>query len=319
MDLGRSRYGVAGSSSYLSLQLVGAIAVFAGIVPAKFPVRSHERNPMTTVTHEFGGHSRPTPARGAIVTATELEFHPEDGCQVATAVGPHLGAGVVRLDVVRVPAGGTWKPTGSAAEENVVVIFDGSGSAASGNQRAQVTRADAVYAPTGETYAVTAGDTQLTAYVWRSVLLPDRRAGSAPRRFNRLWNEQTQLRGFTGTGHSETSTKTATMNFLFWPGTSSPQLCLHCGFMQPGEYFNVHIHPNSEEAFIAFEGEGQLHLDGEWYDVQPGDALFAPPGVPHGTRHPVEDPSAPRFATCGGPTPFDPVLYERAGLSTKVR
>lgn len=95
------------------------------------------------------------------------------------------------------------------------------------------------------------------------------------------------------------------MNFLFWPGTGSPQLCLHCGFMQPGEYFSVHIHPESEEAFIVFEGTGQLHLDGEWIDAAPGDVLYAPPGA--------------RFATCGGPTPFDPVLYQRSGVSPEVQ
>lgn len=276
---------------------------------------------MTTVTRQADGDPVRSPAaRGAIVKASELEFHSRpDGCQVATAVGPHLGASIVRLDVVRVPAGVTWAPDDSAAEENVVVIFEGDGFAGSGTGRAPVTRGDAAYAPTGDAYTLTARGTRLTAYVWRTTLRPGRRPGSAARRYNRLWNTETQLRGFTGTGQAAASDKTAYMNFLFWPGTSSPQLCLHCGVMQPGEYFNVHIHPESEEAFIAFEGEGQLHLDGEWHDVLPGDVLFAPPGVPHGTRHPVEDPTAPRFATCGGPTPFDPVLYERAGLSTKVR
>ncbi|MFF0461198.1 cupin domain-containing protein [Streptomyces mexicanus] len=259
-------------------------------------------------------------SQGAVLKAGDLDFRPLDGCEVACAVGPHLGARIVRLDVVRVPAGGTWRPGDAAAEENVVVVFDGSGTAVSGTERQRVERADTVYAPTGDRYELAADDERgLTAYVWRTVLRPGRTPGSAPRRFSRLWHEETQLKGFTGTGQAEASAKTATMNFLFWPGTGSPQLCLHCGFMQPGEYFNVHVHPDSEEAFIAFEGEGQLHLAGQWYDARPGDVLFAPPGVPHGTRHPASDPAAPRFATCGGPTPFDPVLYERAGVSPKVR
>ena len=109
------------------------------------------------------------------------------------------------------------------------------------------------------------------------------------------------------------------MNFLFWPGTGSARLCLHCGIQQPGQTFNVHQHPDSEEAFIAFEGEGQMYLIDRWHDVSPGDVLFAAPGVPHGTRNPHTGPDARRFATCGGPTPFDPVLYERAGVTTEVR
>ncbi|MFE6775091.1 cupin domain-containing protein [Streptomyces sp. NPDC057702] len=258
--------------------------------------------------------------RGAIIRASDLTFTTDQGVATATAVGPHLGAHLVRLDVLRVPAGRTWTLEQAPAEENVVVIFAGEGHAASGPHTSDVTRADALYSPTGDTLALTAAPTgEVTAYVWRSRLLPGRAPGHSPARFSRLWNSDTQLTGFTGTGQAAASTRTAPMNFLFWPGTGSPQLCLHCGFMQAGEYFNVHVHPHSEEAFIVFEGTGQLHLDGRWIDATPGDILFAPPGVPHGTRHPSTDPAARRFATCGGPTPFDPVLYERANLSTEVK
>ncbi|GAA0456581.1 cupin domain-containing protein [Streptomyces sp. NPDC046215] len=239
---------------------------------------------------------------------------------MATAVGPHLGAHIVRLDVVRIPAGTRWAPEDAAAEENVIVVFAGGGHATSGDEKSDVRRSDAVYAPTGDPYTLTADASgELTAYVWRTTLRPERTPGTAPRRFSNLWRTETQLRGFNGTGEVAAADRTATMNFLFWPGTGTPQLCLHCGFMEPGEYFNVHVHPESEEAFIAFEGEGQLYLADRWYDAVPGDVLFAPPGVPHGTRHPQDDPSAARFATCGGPTPFDPVLYQRAGVSTEVR
>ncbi|MGW2842936.1 cupin domain-containing protein [Streptomyces sp. NPDC001493] len=259
-------------------------------------------------------------ANGAIVRAAGLEFRPENGCDVATAVGPDLGARIVRLDVVRVPPGAEWHPRDAPDEENVVVVFDGSGTATSGTEKAEIARAGAVYAPTGDSYSLTAhtGGT-LTAYVWRSRLLDGRRPGTDPRRFSTLWNEETQLRGFGGTGHAAASDRTATMNFLFWPGTGTPQLCLHCGVMSPGEYFNVHIHPESEEAFIVIEGEGQLYLEDRWYDAAPGDVLYASPGVPHGTRHDGADPAGPRFATCGGPTPFDPMLYQRARVSPEVR
>ncbi|WP_030192337.1 cupin domain-containing protein [Streptomyces sp. NRRL S-87] len=256
---------------------------------------------------------------GAIVRADELRFRVQDGCEVATAVGPALGAHIVRLDVVRVPAGARWRPADSPEEENVVVVFAGRGTATSGAERAPVERAGTVYAPTGDAYTLSAEDGGLVAYVWRSRLLDGRRPGTAPRRFSSLWNQETQLRGFSGTGEVAASDRTATMNFLFWPGTGTPQLCLHCGVMDPGEYFNVHVHPESEEAFVVIEGTGQLYLADRWYDASPGDVLYAAPGVPHGTRHDGQDPDGPRFATCGGPTPFDPVLYQRAGVSAEVR
>ena len=77
---------------------------------------------------------------GAIVRADELPFRSEAGCQVATAVGPGLGARIVRLDVVRVPSGARWSPPDAVGEENVVVVFEGSGTATSGPSRADVTQ-----------------------------------------------------------------------------------------------------------------------------------------------------------------------------------
>lgn len=259
-------------------------------------------------------------ATGAIIRADSLQFVPAHGARVATAVGPHLGARRIRLDVVHVPAGATWADDRTAAEENVVVTVEGAGDAASGAVHGHVTRGDAMFTPTGDHLRLTADrGGPLTAYVWRTTLQPGRRPGTDPRRFSHLMNDETQLRGFYGTVPGAETGRAAPMNFIFWPGTGTPQLCLHCGVMQPGEYFNIHTHPESEEAFFAFEGTGQLHLDGRWYDARPGDVLFAPPGVPHGTRHPYDDPSLPRFVTCGGPTPFDAVLYQRAGVPTEVR
>ncbi|MEV7502664.1 cupin domain-containing protein [Streptomyces sp. NPDC093018] len=265
---------------------------------------------------------RPTaghPARGAVLKAADLAFRPAGACHVAEAVGPHTGAETVRLDVVRIPAGASWQPEGSTEEENVAVVFSGSGHGRSGPEHAGLTRGAALFAPTGDPCTLTASaQDELLVYVWRSRLLPGRRHGTAPRRFSRLDNDETQLTGFTGTGQSEASARTATMNFVFWPGTGTPQLCLHCGMMRRGEYFNVHVHPDSEEAFIAFEGSGQLCLDDRWIDASAGDILFARPGVPHGTRLP-DTHASDRFVTCGGPTPFDPVLYARAGVPGEVR
>lgn len=265
---------------------------------------------------------------GRIITAAELAFEPAPAgpgarTTIATPVSPAAGATHVTLHVVRVAAGESFTPgttaRASAAEENTAVIFDGSGTARSGAEERAVRRGDAVHAPTGRALTLSADAEGLTAYVWRTPLAEGRTPGSDPLLFSSLWDETTQLRGFSGTGQIAAAESRATMNFVFWPGTGSCQLCLHCGIQQPGETFNVHMHPHSDEAFIAFEGAGQMYLGDRWVDVEAGDVLYAAPGLLHGARNPHTGPGARRFVTCGGPTPFDPALYDQAGVSSEVR
>lgn len=255
---------------------------------------------------------------GCIVRYRDLEFTGEAGCLVAHAVGPGQGARTVTLDVVKVPAGRRYVAAGSKAAEDNAVVFAGTGVAEVGDLLHPVQRGSAAHAPTGEVLAVRA-ESELTLYLWRSHPAPGRAALRHAKRFGSLWDDDVQLIGFTGYGGVEPGWVPATMNFVFWPGSGSTHLCLHCGIQQPGETFAVHVHPGSEEAFIAFEGTGQLFLSDRWIDAEPGDALFAPPGVRHGTRNPQQGPGARSFVTCGGPTPFDPVLYDRAGVSPEVR
>jgi quercetin dioxygenase-like cupin family protein len=68
--------------------------------------------------------------------------------------------------------------------------------------------------------------------------------------------------------------------------------------------------------FIGFRGEGECYLNGEWQPMRAGDVLFAPPGLLHGARNAKHDGEP--FITCGGPTPFDPMLYRLAGVSPEV-
>lgn len=234
-------------------------------------------------------------------------------------MSPALGSTWVTLHVVRVAPGESWSPQDTVAEENTAVFFAGAGRAEVGEQSREVARGDAAHAPTGRALRLTAGSDGLTAYVWRSPLQDGRTPGSDPELFSSLWNETTQLRGFAGTGQYTPGEKRATMNFVFWPGTGSCQLCLHCGIQQPGETFTPHLHTESDEAFISFEGLGQMYLRDRWIDVEPGDVLYAAPMVLHGTRNPHTGPDARRFVTCGGPSPFDTALYDAAGVSSKVR
>ncbi|MCF6524776.1 cupin domain-containing protein [Streptomyces sp. JJ36] len=264
------------------------------------------------------------PSDARIIRAAELTSEPVHGPQhtrttVATPVSPATGATHVTLHVVRIAAHESFTPEASAAEENTAVVFTGGGTAAAGAASRAVGRGDAVYAPTGRPLVLTADGGGMTAYVWRTPPAPGRTAGADPVLFSSLWDDTTQLTGFGGTGQVTPDADRATMNFVFWPGTGSAQLCLHCGIQQPGETFNVHLHPHSDEAFIAFEGTGQMYLRDRWIDVTAGDILYAAPGVLHGARNPHTGPGARRFVTCGGPSPFDPALYASAGVSPEVR
>jgi quercetin dioxygenase-like cupin family protein len=255
---------------------------------------------------------------GKVLRRRDMCFERHGSYKTCRLVGPDDGATQVALEVVRVPPGGHWQPD-YRDEENTVVVFSGAGHVHVGDSAARLRRAVALYAPTGrglEAWADRSGE--LILYVWRSLVADAGPAGSAPRTVSSLWNADTQLRGFAGSARLVPGTPSATMNFIFWPGTGSPCLSLHCGIQQPGETFSIHAHPASEEAFIAVEGVGQMYLGNGWVDVAAGDALFAPAGVPHGARNPHAGPSARRFVTCGGPTPFDPSLYDSAGVSAEV-
>lgn len=256
---------------------------------------------------------------GCVVRVADLEFHDRGGGLVASAVGAAQGARMVALDVVRVPVGRRYVVNGSGVEENNAVVFAGAGAITVGAETRAVRRGSAVHAPTGSVLAAQAADEELTLYLWRGQPSQPHSEMTAAKRFGSLADDEVRLVGFTGYGGMDPGWEAATMNFVFWPGSGSTHLCLHCGVQRPGEAFAVHIHPDSEEAFIAFEGTGQLFLEDQWIDVAPGDALFAPPGVRHGARNPQRGPAAGNFVTCGGPTPFDPVLYRRAGVSPEVR
>jgi mannose-6-phosphate isomerase-like protein (cupin superfamily) len=259
--------------------------------------------------------------RAAIIRSQDLDFVPDGdtGAEVATPVSPERGSTWVTLHLVRIAPGRGWDVPESAAEENTAVVFSGSGALHVGDLTREVERGDAAHAPTGRALSLSAGPQGMSAFVWRTVLPEGQAPRPAPETFSSLWDETTQLRGFAGTGQVEPGAARATMNFVFWPGTGSSRLCLHCGIQQPGETFTPHLHTDSDEAFVSFEGQGQMYLEDRWIDVEPGDILYAAPMVLHGTRNPHTGPDARRFVTCGGPTPFDPVLYQAAGVSAAVR
>lgn len=254
---------------------------------------------------------------GALLKARELHFERSEGVETAHAVGAHIGAKDVDLRVVRLDAGLIWGDPEHTDTERVYLVFGGVGHVVANEQTTRLVQGSAVYAVAGsEISIIVSPHAGMTLYIW-STSAPASRGKSVPKTLGSLWDTEFQLEGFRGVSESA-DLSPARMNFVFWPGSGSPKLSLNCGIQESGQTFNAHIHPDSEEAFIVFEGIGQMHLAGHWLDVTAGDILFAPPGVPHGARNPHASSSARRFVTCGGPTPYDPQLYDAAGFSSAV-
>ena len=72
-----------------------------------------------------------------------------------------------------------------------------------------------------------------------------------------------------------------------------------------------HKHPASEDCVFILEGEGSVQdVAGErLLGFKPGDAIFIPAGLPHGTLA----NKGQRVVSVGGPTPPDLEMLKLAG------
>jgi mannose-6-phosphate isomerase-like protein (cupin superfamily) len=51
----------------------------------------------------------------------------------------------------------------------------------------------------------------------------------------------------------------------------------------PGHSVGIHTHgPDDEEAYVIICGRGRMHVDGEEFEVGPGDVIVNTPGGTHG-------------------------------------
>jgi mannose-6-phosphate isomerase-like protein (cupin superfamily) len=50
----------------------------------------------------------------------------------------------------------------------------------------------------------------------------------------------------------------------------------------------AHVHANEDELFVALEGEHAITVGDEESTIGPGEAVFAPRGIPHSQRRVVE-------------------------------
>ncbi len=62
--------------------------------------------------------------------------------------------------------------------------------------------------------------------------------------------------------------------------------------LEPGASVGEHPHPNTEELYLVLEGSGTGFLDGEAFDVGPGDAWICKAGHTHGLKNGSAGPLA---------------------------
>ena len=103
----------------------------------------------------------------------------------------------------------------------------------------------------------------------------------------------------------------ALIRFCVWPGVGANNCGLHVGQVECGKPFKPHIHPVSEDAFLIVNGETVAFLDDRWIPSQPGDIIYAPPYIYHGTGYPRGDDRKLIATGCACPPQLD--LYELAG------
>lgn len=70
--------------------------------------------------------------------------------------------------------------------------------------------------------------------------------------------------------------------------TPRVQLDLYC--LAPGQAQRPHTHADQDKLYVVLEGQGRVHLGGTEERVEPGEAVMARAGVPHGV---VNDGEAP--------------------------
>lgn len=71
-------------------------------------------------------------------------------------------------------------------------------------------------------------------------------------------------------------------------GTRSA-LDVYC--LLPGQQQRVHAHPETEKYYLVWQGTVTVTVGPETRVLGPGEAAFAPPGVPHGVANSGQEPA----------------------------
>lgn len=71
---------------------------------------------------------------------------------------------------------------------------------------------------------------------------------------------------------------------------STPRVHLDLYCLAPGQAQRPHSHADQDKLYVVIEGRGRVHLDGADERVEPGDAVLARAGAPHGVANDGEEP-----------------------------
>ncbi len=74
------------------------------------------------------------------------------------------------------------------------------------------------------------------------------------------------------------------------------------GFKTPGQVTHPgrHVHEDDEEAFIIFQGRGEIEVDGTRHPIAAGDVLIVEPGEDHHLISSEDDPLVTLYLHAGG-------------------
>ena len=65
----------------------------------------------------------------------------------------------------------------------------------------------------------------------------------------------------------------------------SPRLLVGLNAFEPGQQHALHGHAGQDKVYYVIEGSGRFLLDGRELEMEAGDLLVAPEGVPHGVHN----------------------------------
>jgi len=268
--------------------------------------------------------------KGVIIKPAEIPDTELYGCRTKLLMSPAMGSALTGCRIVYHQPGQTFTVQLHPVSEVVIEVFKGSGQVFLGESWYEVERGDVIYAPENVKHGTrnpSKNTDDFICYYWQVPYLSefDNLPGAAPELFEEQDGPVIPIASrpkfdaripetgvITDINHGAVFTGYgAEMRFVVWPGMGSRKINLHRAKHLPGFEFKVHVHPDSEDTVLAFEGAGQGYLVDRWLDMDEGDVMFAPRLVRHGTRNPASD-GEPFLAT-GSAAPPQMELYHLGG------
>lgn len=76
-----------------------------------------------------------------------------------------------------------------------------------------------------------------------------------------------------------------TMKILISSDQTGDQFCMVEGIMPPGDAPPMHIHQREDESMLQLEGELEVTIGDEVFELKPNETYFAPRGIPQRLRN----------------------------------